>query len=91
MDLFFNKFLDGYPYLCRTLDASEDGVLVETYAEPESQPERFPLELRFTGDRRSLWLWAKPVRTAGRFQALQFVGVSPAARRHLQSWLLRAD
>jgi hypothetical protein len=91
VDLFFNKFLDGYPYLCRTMDASSNGVLVETYAEPGTQPERFPVELRFGGQRQSLWLWAKPVQRRGRFQALQFVDVSPAAKKHLLGWLARAE
>jgi hypothetical protein len=87
VDVFFNKFLGGYPYLCRTLDVSEHGVLVETYAEPEMDANRFPLELRFPGDKESLWLWAKRVRRHGKLQALEFVSMAPPAKRHLQRWL----
>lgn len=87
VDLFFNKFLEGYPYLCRTLDVSPSGALVETFAEPDSEAERFPLELRFPGDRSSLWLWARRVRSKGRVQALEFMALTPPVQRHLRRWL----
>ncbi len=90
LDVFFNKFLEGYPYLCRSIDVSETGVLVETFAEPEMETERFPLELRFPGDRDSLWLWAKAVRSSGKTQAFQFVSMSKGAKKHLQRWLQAA-
>src|SRR5689334_19702580 len=65
-DLFFNKFLDGHPFLCRTLDVSERGALVETFAEPASAATRFPVELRVPGGKQTLWLWARCVRRTGR-------------------------
>lgn len=87
IDVFFNKFLAGYPYLCRTVDVSEGGALVSTYAEPEGMPERVALELRFPGDRDSLWLWARTVRHDGKYQAFEFVSVPPGARRLLRRHL----
>lgn len=84
IDVFFNKFLDGYPYLCRTIDISEKGALVETYAEPDREVARVPLELRFPGDGDSLWLWARTARHVGRYQAFEFVSVPNGARRHLR-------
>lgn len=89
-DLFFNKFLGGHPYLCRTLDVSERGALVETFAEPEWPSGRFPLELRVPESRQTLWLWARSVRRIGRHQALEFVSMSAAAEQHLKRWLDRA-
>ncbi|HEX2732657.1 MAG TPA: PilZ domain-containing protein [Polyangiaceae bacterium] len=89
-DLFFNKFLDGHPFLCRTLDVSERGALVETFAEPASAATRFPVELRVPGGKQTLWLWARCVRQTGRLQALEFVSMSPPAERHLKRWLERA-
>jgi len=87
LDVFFNKFMAGYPYLCRSVDVSETGVLVETYAEPDTDAERFALELRFPGDGDSLWLWAKAVRSEGKLQAFEFVSVPRGAQRHLRRWL----
>jgi PilZ domain len=89
-DLFFNKFLGGQPYLCRTVDVSERGALVETFAEPEWPAGRFPLELRVPESRQTLWLWARCVRRVGRHQALEFVSMSVAAQQHLKRWLDRA-
>ncbi len=90
VDVFFNKFLDGYPYLCRSVDVSETGVLVDTYAEPEMEAVRFPLELRLPGERRTLWLWAKSVRSDGRTQAFEFVSMSTGAQKQLRRWLTTA-
>ncbi len=72
LDLFFNKFLNGHPYLCRTLDVSPSGLLATTFTEPMSQPERFPVELRLPNSNESIWLWAKSVRRSGHQQAMTF-------------------
>jgi|SRR5690606_38310194 len=90
VDVFFNKFLEGYPYLCRTLDISEHGVLVETYAEPDIDADRFPLELRFPKAKESLWLWARRVRRTDRCEALEFLAMSLPAQKRLQCWLEEA-
>lgn len=86
-DVYFNKFLDGYPYLCRGVDVSEKGILVETFAEPNVDAERFPLELRLPEDDETLWLWARRVRRDGTRQALEFVSISPPAQRKLNDLL----
>jgi hypothetical protein len=90
VDVFFNKFLDGYPYLCRSLDVSEHGVLVETYAEPEVDAERFPLELRFPHAKETLWLWARRVRRNGRQEAFEFLAMSQPAQKRLHQWIQEA-
>jgi hypothetical protein len=90
VDIYFNKFLSGYPYLCRCVDLSAGGALVETYAEPETDQERFPVELRFPGDKDSLWLWAKRTRVSGTRQAFSFVNLSRAAARRLERGLMAA-
>ena len=87
MDLYFNKFLHGYPYLCRAVDISSAGILVETFAEPEFPAERFPLELRLPEDSESIWVWARPVRRQGTQQALEFVSLSKPASQKLGRYL----
>src|SRR5688572_25679498 len=87
VDVFFNRFLDGYPYLCLAVDLSEKAVLVETYFEPDSRAERFPLELRFPGDKQSLWLWARRLWRQGQREALEFVGISGPAQKRIQRYL----
>ena len=53
-DMFFNKFLDGHPYLCRAVDISRHGILCEVFTEPALPQRSFPIELRLPGEERSL-------------------------------------
>lgn len=87
LDVYFNKFISGLPYLCRCIDMSPGGVLVETYAEPDVEHERFQVELRLPGDDESLWLWARRTRVSGTQQALQFVSPSRAVVRRIEACL----
>jgi PilZ domain len=88
MDLYFNKFLQGYPYLCRAVDLSVGGILVETFAEPEFPVDRFPLELRLPDESDALWVWARHVRREGTRQALEFVSLSKPASQKLSRYLM---
>jgi PilZ domain len=90
MDLYFNKFLQGYPYLCRSVDLSAQGMLVETFVEPEFPEDRFPLELRLPDDDEAVWVWARHVRRQGTRQALEFVSLSKPALQKLNRYLARA-
>lgn len=87
VDVFFNRFLDGHPYLCRAIDLSDKAVMVETFSEPESSAQRFPLELRFPGDKRSLWLWTRRLWRRGQREALEFVAMSGPAQKRIQRYL----
>lgn len=87
VDLFFNKFLNGHPYLCRAVDLSEKGLLAVTYTEPEILAESFPLELRLPGQKRSLWMWARTVRRSRKRHAIEFLRMDPRDRRALDSHL----
>lgn len=87
LDLFFNKFLNGHPYLCRTIDVSPKGLLAVTFTEPDTQAESFPVEIRLPNSHDSLWLWAKTVRWTGRHQAMKFVRVGRRDRARLNAEL----
>ena len=102
VDLFFNKYIDGYPHLCRALDVSETGLLLERVNEPDVARTMYPVEIGVMeqtevdgvtgepvlGDR--LWLWAKQVWSEGGKQALSFVGVEDRDRAKLGRILARA-
>lgn len=87
VDVFFNRFLDGYPYLCLAVDLSHKAVLVETFSEPATRAQRFPLELRFPGDRDSIWLWARRLWRRGQREALEFVSLSGPAQSRIDRYL----
>ena len=91
VDLFFNKFLDGHPYLCRAVDLSDRGLLAVTYSEPDVLAEAFPLELRLPGQKRSLWFWARTVRRTARRHAIEFLRIDPRDQRDLGAHLQAAS
>lgn len=89
IDIFFNKFLDGHPYLCRSVDLSRGGLLAVTFSEPRSARGSFPLELRLPGDEAdSLWIWARGVWRQGARQAIEFVGLDAGDRERLDRYLV---
>ena len=97
VDLLFNKYIDGYPHLCRTIDVSESGLLLERVSEPEVNRDFYPVEIGLleppSEDERAperLWLWAKQVWTDGERQALRFIGVEDRDRTKLHQLLERA-
>jgi hypothetical protein len=83
VDLLFNKYVGGYPYLCRGINLSDTGLLAITYGEPSHAAESFSIELGLPGERSSLWLWAREVWRRGDRQAFAFVGSDTADRDRL--------
>jgi hypothetical protein len=88
-DVFFNKFLDGHPYLCRAVDISETGILCDVFTEPETHHESFPLELRLPDDQRTLWVWGRRIRSAGKREAIRFLALHTDDRAVLDDYLRR--
>jgi hypothetical protein len=86
-DVFFNKFLDGHPYLCRTLDISRSGLLCDVILQPENARVAFPLELELPGTARRLWVWGTRVRQAGAREAIRFVSLHADDRITLDRYL----
>ncbi len=87
LDIFFNKYLDGQPHLCRSLDLSVDGMRALRVSEPDSSLSAFPVELRLPGDAESLWIWAEAVRVGASEQALHFVGIDASDRSRISRYL----
>jgi hypothetical protein len=89
IDFFFNKYIGGYPHLCRAVDISANGIRAVVINEPATAPDAFPLELRVPGDSRIYWLWGRRVRSRGRVQSIEFTSVGPDDAHRLEL-LLRA-
>jgi hypothetical protein len=89
-DVFFNKFLDGHPFLCRAVDLSRSGILCDVFLQPETRHDAFPLELELPGTGRRLWVWGHKVRRAGTREAIRFVSLHTEDRIALERYLREA-
>ena len=58
IDILFNKYVNGYPRLCRGTDLSRTGLRATVFLEPDCAAESATIELRLPGDRESIWAWA---------------------------------
>lgn len=90
--VYFNKYIDGQPYLCETIDISESGMLLRRVGEPDAPRACYALELAAgplsPGDQR-IWLCASPVWQSGDMEALRFVASSDHDRALLRGLLDR--
>ncbi|MEB2313802.1 MAG: PilZ domain-containing protein [Sorangiineae bacterium] len=87
IDVFFNKYLDGAPYLCRSVDLSPRGMLADVFGEPDELADSFPLELQLCDDQPRIWVWARRVRKDGKRQAFEFMAMDRDATRRLDRFL----
>jgi hypothetical protein len=87
VDIFFNKYLRGYPHLCRSLDLSWGGMRAQALTEPDRTQEAFCVELRLPGDQQSVWVWAHRVWTRERQQAMAFVSMAPPDRERVRRYV----
>lgn len=94
VDLLFNKYIDGYPHVCRTIDVSQSGLLLERVSEPSVDRPFYPVEIGVLEGGQiteRIWLWAKQVWSDGARQALEFVSVEDRDRKKLDRLLARAE
>jgi hypothetical protein len=87
VDVFLNKFIGGYPHLCRVIDISPRGIQIARHREPVTHMQSFQLELRLPGDSHTLWLWARSVSERGRRQVLEFVSPSPEDAHRIERFV----
>ena len=94
VDLLFNKYIDGYPHVCRTIDVSADGLLLERVSEPTVDREFYPIEIGVLDAKADvvdrMWIWARQVWADGERQALRFVGMEERDRAKLDQLIARA-
>ena len=91
IEIFFNKYLDGHPYLCRSVDLSTRGMLATTFVEPAGRAESFSLELRLPGASASVWVWAREAGRRGKRQALEFAAMHPSDEARIEQFLISLD
>lgn len=77
--VYFNKYIDGHPYLCEAVELSTTGMLVRRVNEPDAPRAAYAVELAagpLEPGAERLWLCASPVWQNGELEALAFVGHS---------------
>ncbi len=85
--VYFNKYIDGHPYLCEAVELSTTGMLVRRVHEPDAPRAAYAVELAagpLDPGAERLWLCASPVWQNGELEALAFVGHSDRDRGMLQ-------
>ncbi|HEY4122775.1 MAG TPA: hypothetical protein VGM56_33155 [Byssovorax sp.] len=85
VEVYFNKYIDGQPFVCEALELSETGMLARKIHEPDAPRACYAVELAgddATGEER-VWLCATPVWTDGKVEALGFVGQSDRDKARL--------
>ena len=91
--IYFNKYIDGFPYLCEALELSSTGMLVRRIHAPDADRAAYAVELAegplHPGDAR-VWLCATPVWSSGDLEALRFVECSDRDRALLEGIMSRA-
>jgi hypothetical protein len=82
LDVLANRFLDGYPYLCRTTDISSDGLRLHRLQEPSARtPVRFiGVQFQLPGSTELLTASGEVISSdeASRAISLRFTCLSPA-------------
>ena len=85
VDVYFNKYIDGQPFVCEAIELSTTGMLVRKIHEPDAPRACYAVEIASMseGGEERIWLCATPVWTDGRVEALGFVGQSDRDRERL--------
>jgi hypothetical protein len=89
--VYFNKYIDGQPYLCEALELSSSGMLVRRVREPDAPRACYAVELAPGAEAADrLWLCAAPVWSDGELEALRFVAQSDDDRRRMDRLIAAA-
>ncbi len=92
LDVFANRFLDGYPYLCRATEISLDGLRLMRLHEPELPPPRFVgLQFQLPGSSDVLTASGEVVFDDPRSRAvgLRFTHLAPTTKRSIEAFVKR--
>ncbi len=87
LDVYFNKYVDGYPHLCRAVDVSQGGMLASNLFEPAHTPSAFPVEVQLPDEPAGLWIWARRVGRRDGKEAVRFVSMSEEDSARLAAYL----
>jgi hypothetical protein len=89
IDVFANRFLDGYPYLCRASDISRHGMRLHRFNEPEVRNRYVGLQFQLPGSPEILTASGEVVfRDDGqRAIGVRFTHLPPAAAAAIDRFL----
>jgi hypothetical protein len=82
--IYFNKYIDGQPYIAEILELSQTGMLIRKIHEPDAPRACYAFEVAPAGGDR-FFLCGAPVWNSGPFEAIGFVAQSPADRARIEA------
>jgi hypothetical protein len=92
LDVLANRFLDGYPYLCRATDISRHGMRLRRFNEPTSNSQFVGLQFQLPGSDDVITASGEIVsRDEGRRAlGIRFTHLAPNAAAAIDRFLARA-
>ncbi|HVY44622.1 MAG TPA: PilZ domain-containing protein [Minicystis sp.] len=89
VDVYFNKYIDGQPFVCEAIELSESGMLVRRIHEPDAPRACYAVEIAAHGGggEERIWLCATSVWSDGKVEALGFIGQSERDKTRLAKLL----
>lgn len=92
IDVFANRFLDGYPYLCRASDISRQGMRLHRFNEPEARNQYLGLQFQLPGSSEILTASGEVVfRDEGqRTLGVRFTHLPPAVAAAIDRFVSRS-
>lgn len=92
IDVLANRFLDGYPYLCRAMDISRQGMRLRRFNEPHAETRYIGLQFQLPGSAEILTASGEVVfRDEGsRALGVRFTHLPAAAAAAIEKFLGRA-
>jgi PilZ domain len=91
LDVLANRFLEGYPYLCRAADISAEGIRLYRLIEPSPQPLFCGLQFQLPGCQEIISASGEVVfeDEASRAIGIRFTHLSKDASAAIEDYLLR--
>jgi hypothetical protein len=89
IDVLANRFLDGYPYLCRATDISRRGMRLRRFNEPEARSRFVGLQFQLPGCPDVITASGEVVSRddTGRAVGIRFTHLSTAAAAAIDQFL----
>jgi hypothetical protein len=91
LDVLANRFLDGYPYLCRAMDISRRGIGLRRFNEPDGRSRFVGLQFQLPGSDEVLTASGEVVSRDQSRQAvgIRFTHLSPSTAAAIERYLAR--
>lgn len=92
LDVLANRFLDGYPYLCRATDISRRGIGLRRFNDPANGSRFVGLQFQLPGSDEVITASGEVVSTDDdkRAVGVRFTHLPPAAAAAIERYLARA-